>query len=85
METKLVIFSVYASFGFFMFLFNLKIANFFNNLVLYFTNKLKLKDLFIFRVDNNNKDFMFSLMKFFTITFALCILLFSIYEIYIIF
>lgn len=82
MESRLIIFGLYSIFGFTMILFNFKISNFFNNLVLYFTNKLKIEELFLFKIDDANYDSMFILMKYFTIFFGLFIILFSVYMIY---
>ena len=74
-----IIFYSYSILGLIMILFNNIISSFFYNLVLYFTDKLNLKELFLFKINRKNKDSLFSLMRSFIIMFGLMILSFCFY------
>lgn len=79
MEPRTIIFSIYAVVGLCLILFNRQISDFNYKLVLYFTNKLNLDDLFLFKVNHKNRDSMRVLTRTFTITFGLIIFSLSIY------
>ncbi len=76
------LFMIYSFFGFLIFLFNKKIAHVLYNLVLYFTNRLHISDVFIFRIDDKNRNSMFFLMRSFTILFGLAIISSCLYQIF---
>ncbi len=76
------IFYLYIFLGILFVLLNKKISNLLYGLILYFTNKLNIEDLFIFRVDNENRNSMFFLMRSFTILFGISLILISFYFIY---
>lgn len=81
MLSNYTFFLIYAVLGFLLLLFNKWITYFFYNLILVFTDKVQIDHLFLFKIDNNNKNSMIFLMRAFIITFSLCILLFSLYNI----
>jgi len=58
-------------------IFNKKLSYYFYNLILYYTDKLKLSEVFIFKVDNTNRNSMFFLTRCFTIFFGVAIILLS--------
>lgn len=74
-----IILYFYTFFGFLLIIFSRKIANILYNLILYYTNKLKLNDLFIFKVNSKNRNSMFFLTRSFTFLFGVFIVVFSIY------
>ena len=76
------IFYIYARIGFLMIVFYKKISEIFYNLSLYFTGKMRLKNLFLFKIDKRNRDVLLFWMETFTISFGLFILLSSLYKIY---
>ncbi|MCA9496077.1 MAG: hypothetical protein KC589_03980 [Nanoarchaeota archaeon] len=79
MDSRTIIFSIYALIGLMLILFNRQISDFNYKLVLYFTNKLNLDQLFLFRVDHKNRDSMRVLTRTSTICFGLLIFSLSIY------
>lgn len=82
METYRIVFLIYALFGIFLIIFSSFISNFLYNLVLYYTNKVNLKDFFLFKVNHKNKDSLFSLAKYFTCFFGFFLFLVSVYFLY---
>jgi hypothetical protein len=77
------VFHLYAVLGLLIIIFSRLISNFFYNLVLIYTNKMNLNELFIFKIDRNNKDSFYSVAKCFTIMLGMIILISSIYFIYV--
>lgn len=74
------IFLAYGIVGLLFIIFNKKIAELNYKLVLFYTNKLNVKDFFIFKIDHNNRDSMFFLTRSFTIFFGIGIFAFSLYH-----
>jgi len=66
-------FFLYTFFGILLIIFNKDISNVLYNLILYYTDKLKIKELFIFKVDESNRNSMFFLTRAFTVLFGLAI------------
>lgn len=83
MDAKTMIFISYAALGLIFILFNKKISNIIYSLTLYYTEKLRLKDLFLFKVDDNNRNSMYFLTKNITISLGLLIFATSLYYLYI--
>jgi len=79
MEATTFLFCAYALLGLVFFILNKKITYIIYNLILYFTNKLNLKEVFIFRIDDYNRNSMFFLMRSFTILFGLLLIATSAY------
>lgn len=82
MEAKDVVFIIYLIFGILMIIFSSKISEFFYKMVLLYTNKMNLKDLFLFKVNNKNRDSLFSLARYITIFIGLVIISTCLYLIY---
>ena len=81
MDTRIVVFIIYSIIGFLLVIFNKFISELFYNLTLYFTEKINLKEVFLFKVDNTNRNSMFFLTRSFTIAFGIMIIASSIYYI----
>ena len=75
------IFHMYAFIGLLMIIFSSFISHYLYNLVLVYTNRMDLKDAFLFRVNRKNRDSMFSVARYFTITVGLTIIFTSLYYI----
>lgn len=73
---------MYALMGVLVILFNRRISNFFYNLVFMYTNKMNLRDVFIFKIDRNNEDAFYKVARCFTITIGLIIFAVSVFFIY---
>jgi len=82
MESRTLILIIYGALGLLLVLLNKKISDLNYKLILFYTNKLRLKDLFIFKVNNQNKNSMRLLTRFFTVTFGFMIFMISLYYIY---
>lgn len=78
MITNFVMYS-YVLLGLFLIFFNKFIGAWVYKFTLLFTDKLKLSDLFIFRIDSKNKDSFFFLTRSFSIMFGICIIAASFY------
>jgi len=74
-----LIFYGHALIGITLILFSKRITHFTYSLSLYFTGKLNINKVFIFRIDNSNRNSMFFLMRSFTIMFGIFILAGSLY------
>lgn len=70
---KIFILGAYAFIGLLMVIFNKYVTKITYNLVLYFTEKMDLSHVFIFKVDDTNRDSMFLLTRTFTVSFGLVI------------
>jgi len=79
MDLKSFILIGYSIFGLLFIIFNKQISDFNYKLVLYFTNKLYLKDFFIFKIDHSHKDSFRFLIRSFTFLFGLFILILTSY------
>ena len=82
MEAKTILFLGYGILGTLFILFNKQIGDFNYKIVLYYTDKLRLKDWFIFKVDHKNKNSMYFLTRSFSVIFGISILASSIYHLY---
>lgn len=81
MDPQFLFYYLYAFFGLLLVLFFKKISYIAYNLTLIFTDKLQIDQLFIFKIDNKNKNTLLFIMEAFTLTFGLAIVLFSIYHV----
>lgn len=79
MEPKTFVFVSYAILGALLIIFNKYIAEFIYKLVLYFTDKVNINELFLFKVNNQNKDSLFSLSRAITLILGISIFTYSIY------
>ncbi len=82
MDLKFLVLITYAIFGALLIFFNKHISDLNYKLVLYYTNKLHLKDFFIFKINHKNKDSMHFLTRSFTFIFGLAIFLLSVYNLF---
>lgn len=73
MITRVIILGAYAFIGLLLIIFNKYVSEITYNLVLYFTEKLNLTEVFLFKVDETNKNSMFFLTRSFTIALGLII------------
>lgn len=64
----------YIFLGLFLILFNRFIGAWVYKFTLLFTDKLKISELFIFRIDSKNRDSFFFLTRSFSIMFGICII-----------
>jgi hypothetical protein len=78
-DSKVLIFSFYLIVGILILIFNFKFSSFFYNLTLYFTQNLNLSNVYLFKINEKNKDSFFFLMRSFVIIFSLVIISISIY------
>ena len=69
-----IFFYAYAFVGLLFMIFNKKLGDLNYKLVLYYTDKLHLKDFFIFKIDHNNVDSMIFLTRSFAALFGLSII-----------
>ena len=74
-----IIFYGHALIGLILILFSKRITHFTYSLTLYFTGKLNLDKVFLFKIDDSNRNSMFFLMRSFTIMFGIFILAGSLY------
>ena len=72
----------YVILGLIFILFNKQIGNLNYKLVLYYTDKLSLKDFWMFKVDDANRNSMFFLTRSFSVFFGLSICASAIYHLY---
>ena len=82
MDTKVWILGTYIFFGFLLLIFNKQISNLNYKLILFYTNKLRLSEIFIFKVDSHNRNSLIFLTRSFTISFGLLIIGTSSYYLY---
>ena len=73
------LFIAYTILGFIFIIFNKKFSYYIYNLILYYTDKLKLSEVFIFKVDNSNRNSMFFLTRSFTILLGIAIISLSLF------
>lgn len=77
-----LIFWSYVVVGTLLILFSKSISSYIYKMVLVFTNKANLSELFIFKTNKTQRDSFFMLARAFTIIFGLLIATFSIYVLY---
>jgi len=82
MEIRLFVLISYSIIGLLLVYFNKQISNLNSRLILFYTQKLKLKDFFLFKIDKKNKSSMQLLTRIFTSTFGMTIFFISIYYIF---
>lgn len=82
MDMKFILFGAYAFIGLLLIIFNKYVSEITYNLVLYFTEKLDLQELFLFKIDETNRNSMFSLMRTFTTLFGILIVTTCLYYMY---
>ncbi len=82
MDPKTTLFVGYAIIGGIFILFNKQIAKINYKLVLFYTDKLNLKAVFLFKIDDTNRNSLFFLTRTFTIFFGIALLTASLSQIY---
>ncbi len=82
MDSRSILYTSYLVIGILLILFNKQIAQINYKLMLYYTDKLNLKDVFIFKVDNTNRNSLFTLTRAFTLILGLFITATCIYFLY---
>lgn len=79
MDPRMLFFYSYLLLGLSFVIFNKSIGSWVYKLTLLFTDKLNLSELFVFRIDEKNRDSFFFLMRTFSISFGLMIMVFVMY------
>lgn len=72
----------YVILGLILIIFNKQINNLYYKFVLFYTDKLNLSDLFVFKVNNRNKGSLMLYSRIFMIVFGIIIVLFSLYALF---
>lgn len=65
----------YIIIGVFFVVFYIPISNFFYKLTLLFTNKLRLDNMFLYKIDKTNNDIIYKLARKFTLMLGILIIL----------
>ena len=73
---------VYCFLGLLLVLFSKTISNFVYNIILMYTDKMNLKDVFLFKIDHSNRDSFFKLARWFIIFLGSSLILFCGYSIF---
>jgi hypothetical protein len=71
---------LYVILGFIFIFLNKKIGAWVYKLTLLFTDKLRMSELFIFRIDSKNRDSFFFLTRSFSILFGISIVVLALYS-----
>lgn len=79
MTQTVFVFYLYIFLGLFFILFSKMISNFIYNLALMYTDKMNLRDVFLFKIDHSNRDSFFSLARGFTIFLGILVISICIY------
>ncbi|MDA3855789.1 MAG: hypothetical protein PF569_06000 [Candidatus Woesearchaeota archaeon] len=77
-----IVFWSYVGIGTLLILFSKSISSYIYKMVLVFTNKANLSELFIFKTNKTQRDSFFMFARSFTVIFGLLIAFFSLYIMY---
>ena len=82
MDIRTTIYLTYGIMGVLLILFNHKMGEWNYKLALLYTDKLKIQDMFIFRINSKNRDSFFSLTRAISVILGLTFIATAFYGIY---
>lgn len=80
-EFSQIVFGIYIFLSILLIAYSKPIAAFGYKFILFYTDKLEIKELYVFKITDHNRDSMFLFMRWFVIIFGGFVIAFSLYKI----